>query len=43
VFSSGHLHTRDMARAGFLLDAIAILLLLGFVYFVLPLVWGIQM
>ena len=43
VFSSGHLNTRDMARAGFLLDAIAILLLLGFVYFVLPLVWGIQM
>ena len=43
VFSSGHLHTRDMARAGFLLDAIAILLLLGFVYFFLPLVWGIQL
>lgn len=43
VFSSGHLHTRDMARAGFLLDAIAILLLLAFIYFFLPLVWGIQM
>lgn len=43
VFSSGHLTTRDMARAGFLLDLIAILLLLGFLYFLLPLVWGIQM
>jgi sodium-dependent dicarboxylate transporter 2/3/5 len=43
VFSSGHLHTRDMARAGFLLDAIAILLLLCFIYFFLPLVWGIRM
>lgn len=43
VFSSGHLHTRDMARAGFLLDAIAILLLLVFVYLLLPLVWGISM
>lgn len=43
VFSSGYLHTRDMARAGFLLDAIAILLLVGFVYFFLPLVWGIHL
>ncbi len=42
VFSSGHLSTRDMARAGFLLDALAILLLLVFLYFVLPLVWGIR-
>ncbi|MCC6459456.1 MAG: DASS family sodium-coupled anion symporter [Saprospiraceae bacterium] len=42
VFSSGHLHTRDMAQAGFLLDAIAILLLLFFLYFFLPLVWGMQ-
>ncbi|MBK6933218.1 MAG: DASS family sodium-coupled anion symporter [Saprospirales bacterium] len=43
VFSSGYLTTRDMARAGFLLDLIAILLLLGFLYFFLPLVWGIQL
>lgn len=43
VFSSGHLSTRDMARAGFLLDILAILLLLGFLYFFLPLVWGIQL
>ena len=43
VFSSGYLHTRDMARAGFLLDAIAVLLLLAFIYFFLPLVWGIHM
>jgi len=41
VFSSGHLHTRDMAKAGFLLDAIAILLLVGFLYVFLPLVWGV--
>ena len=39
VFGSGHLHTRDMAKAGFLLDAIAILLLVGFLYVFLPLVW----
>ncbi len=43
VFSSGYLHTRDMARAGFLLDTVAILLLLGFVYFFLPLVWGVRL
>ncbi|MBK9337214.1 MAG: DASS family sodium-coupled anion symporter [Lewinellaceae bacterium] len=41
VFGSGYLHTRDMARAGFLLDAIAILLLVGFLYLFLPLVWGV--
>ncbi len=43
VFSSGYLNTRDMARAGFLLDALAILLLLGFLYLVLPLVWGVHL
>ena len=42
VYASGFLTTRDMARAGFLLDAIAILLLLVFMYLLLPLVWGIS-
>jgi sodium-dependent dicarboxylate transporter 2/3/5 len=42
VYSSGFLSTRDMARAGFLLDAVAILLLLGFLYVLLPVVWGIR-
>lgn len=42
VFSSGFLTTRDMARAGFLLDALAVLLLLCFLYGILPLVWGIR-
>jgi hypothetical protein len=31
-----------MARAGFLLDAIAVVLLLAFVYLLLPIVWGIR-
>jgi sodium-dependent dicarboxylate transporter 2/3/5 len=39
VFSSGYLTTRDMARAGFLLDLLAVLLLLAFIYGVFPLVW----
>jgi sodium-dependent dicarboxylate transporter 2/3/5 len=42
VFGSGHLTTRDMARAGFLLDALAVLLLLAFIYGLLPWAWGIQ-
>lgn len=42
VYSSGFLNTRDMARAGFLLDAVAILLLLAFLYVLLPVVWGIR-
>ena len=42
VYASGYMSTRDMARAGFLLDALAILLLLAFVYVLLPIVWGIR-
>ncbi len=42
VFSSGHLKTRDMIRAGFWLDLVAIFLLIGFVFWVMPLVWGIS-
>lgn len=41
VYASGFLTTRDMARAGFLLDALAILLLLLFIYVLMPLIWGI--
>ena len=35
VFSAGYLRTRDMAKAGFLLDVVAILLLMGFAYLLL--------
>lgn len=42
VFGSGFLTVRDMARAGFLLDAVAILILLAAAYFLMPLVWGIN-
>jgi sodium-dependent dicarboxylate transporter 2/3/5 len=42
VYATGHMSTRDMARAGFLLDILAILLLLLFVYGLLPIVWGIK-
>lgn len=42
VFASGHMSTRDMAKAGFLLDVLAVLLLLVFIYALLPFVWGIR-
>ncbi|MFN0216221.1 MAG: SLC13 family permease [Saprospiraceae bacterium] len=42
VFASGHITTRDMARAGFLLDVLAVLLLLLFIYLLLPFVWGVN-
>ncbi len=42
VYSAGYLRTRDMARAGFLLDGVAVLLLLAFLYGLLPWVWGIR-
>lgn len=35
VFSTGHLRTRDMARAGFLLDVVAVLLLMVSAYVLL--------
>ncbi len=43
VFSSGYLRTRDMVRAGLLLDVIAVLLLLAFAHVALPLVWGLRL
>jgi sodium-dependent dicarboxylate transporter 2/3/5 len=42
VYAAGYLTTKDMARAGFLLDAIAILVLLLFIYLLLPVVWGMS-
>ncbi len=42
VFSTGHMSTRDMARAGFVLDALAVLLLLAFVYVLIPIIWGFK-
>ena len=43
VFGSGHLSTRDMAKAGFILDILAVGLLLVFLYLFLPVVWGIRL
>lgn len=43
VFSAGFFSTREMARAGFLLDLIAVLLLMLAVYVVMPLTWGISL
>lgn len=40
AFGTGFIATRDMARAGFLLDVISVLLLLLFAYTVIPVVWG---
>ena len=43
VFSAGYLRVRDMTKAGFLLDLIAILLLMAFIYTLLPVFWGINL
>ncbi|MEC5422892.1 DASS family sodium-coupled anion symporter [Virgibacillus sp. C22-A2] len=43
VFGSGYLRIPDMAKAGFTLNIIAILLVSLAVYFLLPLVWGINL
>lgn len=43
IFGSGQISMKDMVRAGFLLNIISIILITGFVYFVLPLVWDIDL
>ncbi|MFT4637630.1 MAG: sodium-dependent dicarboxylate transporter 2/3/5 [Verrucomicrobiales bacterium] len=42
VFGSGYLRIPDMVRVGLWMNLISILLLSLFVYFLLPLVWGID-
>ncbi|MFD2033478.1 SLC13 family permease [Belliella marina] len=43
VFSSGFFTIRDMAKTGFVLNIISILLITLFIYYVMPLVWGIDL
>lgn len=43
VFGSGYLRIPDMAKAGFALNIIGILLVTLTIYYVLPLVWGIDL
>ncbi len=40
VYGSGFLSTRDMARAGFLLDAISIAVMVAFIYLLMPMVFS---
>ncbi len=43
VFGSGQLEIKDMVRAGFLLNIFSILLITLFVYFILPVIWDIDL
>lgn len=43
VFGSGYLYMEDMVRAGFRMNLISILILTLLVYFLLPLLWGIDL
>ncbi len=43
VFGSGYLSIREMVRAGFVLNLISILVVSLAVYFLMPLVWGIDL
>lgn len=42
VFGSGYLRIPDMAKTGFLLNIFSIILISAFIYFWLPIVWGID-
>src|SRR5699024_3407120 len=43
VFGSGYLRIPDMAKAGFALNIIGIFLVTLTIYYLLPLVWGIDL
>lgn len=43
VFGSGYLRIPDMAKAGFVLNIIGVLLVTAAIYFLLPAVWGIDL
>ena len=43
VFGSGYLHMEDMVRAGIWMNLISILILTLLVYFLLPLLWGVDL
>ncbi len=43
VFGSGYLRIPDMAKAGFALNIIGIVLVTAAIYFLLPLVWGVDL
>lgn len=43
IFGSRYVTIQQMVKAGFWLNVIGIILITGFVYYLLPLVWGIQL
>jgi solute carrier family 13 (sodium-dependent dicarboxylate transporter), member 2/3/5 len=43
VFGSGYLQMKDMVKAGFRLNIVSIILITLMIYFILPLIWGIDL
>jgi sodium-dependent dicarboxylate transporter 2/3/5 len=43
VFGSGYLQMKDMVKAGFRLNLVSIVVITLMVYFILPLIWGIEL
>ncbi len=43
VFASGYLQIKDMVKAGFWLNIISIILVTLMVYYLLPVIWGIDL
>src|SRR5699024_6680355 len=43
VFGSGYLRIPDMAKAGFMLNILGIILVTITIYFLIPIVWGIDL
>ena len=43
VFGTGYLKIKDMVKAGFMLNIVAVILITGLIYFYIPVVWGIDL
>ncbi|MCH6200580.1 anion permease, partial [Aquiflexum sp. LQ15W] len=43
VFGSGYLRIPDMAKAGLWMNIVSILVITLFTYYLLPLIWGIDL
>jgi len=43
LFGSGQINMKDMVRAGFLLNIFSIVMITLFIYYILPMIWDIDL
>ena len=43
VFGTGYITMKDMVKTGFLLNILSVIIIVLFIYFLFPLIWGIDL